>query len=184
MKKSLYGIGFWMPTIIKGFSTVISVQQVGFVTMIPYIAGGIAMVIVARHSDRTGERRYHTAISSLVGALGLLGSGLFSNPFIPIIMLSLATIGIYSFFGSFWSPPSLFLTEASAAVGIAIVNSVGNLGGFVGPYAIGALKDATGTVASDLYFLAGSLLVAGILALIIRKQYSTSLFAAADQKQA
>ncbi|KLU60619.1 putative tartrate transporter [Peptococcaceae bacterium CEB3] len=113
-----------------------------------------------------------------------LDLGLFSNPFIQIIMLSLATIGIYSFFGSFWSLPSLFLTEASAAVGIAIVNSVGNLGGFVGPYAIEALKDATGTVASGLYFLAGSLLVAGILALIIRKEYSTSLFAAADQKEA
>lgn len=178
----LYGIGFWLPTIIKGFSKVISNQQVGFITMIPYIVGGIAMVIVARSSDRTGERRWHTGLSSLVGAIGLLGSGLTTNPFIQIIMLSIATAGIYSFFGSFWSLPSLFLTEASAAVGIAVINSVGNLGGFFGPYVIGALKDATGTMSSGLYFLSGSLLLAAVFVFAIRKEHATSVFAKADNK--
>lgn len=173
----LYGIGFWLPTIIKGFSKILTNQQVGFITMIPYIVGAISMVLVARHSDRTGERRLHTAIPPLIGGLALIGSGLTGNPLIQLIMLSIATAGIYSFFGSFWSLPAIFLTEASAAVGIAVINSVGNLGGFVGPYAIGALKDATGSVFSGLYFLAACLIVTFILVMAIRKENATSTFA-------
>ena len=87
-----------------------------------------------------------------------------------IILFMLVVVGINGFFGAFWTLPSIFLTEAAAAVGIAVINSVGNLGGFVGPYAIGYLKDATGSMSSGLYFLAASVVLAGILVLLIRRE--------------
>ncbi|MHB1653082.1 MAG: MFS transporter [Desulfitobacteriaceae bacterium] len=170
----LYGIGFWLPQIIKAFSKVLTNQQVGFITMIPYIVGGIAMIIVARHSDSTGERRYHTAIPPLIGAFALIGSGLTSNPYVSIIMLSIATAGIYSFFGSFWSLPPMFLTGEAAAVGIAVINSVGNLGGFIGPYVLGALKDVTGSMTTGLYFLSACLVATTLLVLAIRKEHTVT----------
>lgn len=170
----LYGIGFWMPTIIKAFSSVLSNTQVGLITMIPYIIGGIAMILWARRSDRTGERRIHTALPPFLGAVGLIGAGMTSNPYISILMMAVATVGIYSFFGPFWSLPALFLSEAAAAVGIAVINSVGNLGGFVGPYVLGMLKDATGKVTAGLIFLSVSLVASGILVLLMRKEHAKS----------
>jgi len=167
-----YGIGFWLPQIVKAFSKVITNQQVGFVTMIPYIAGGIAMVMVARHSDSTGERRYHTAIPPLIAAFALIGSGVTSNPYIMIFMICIATAGIYSVYGTFWTLPPMFLTGGAAAVGIAVINSIGNLGGFVGPYAVGALKDATGSMTSGLYFLSACLVATTVLVLSIRKEHT------------
>ncbi len=167
----LYGIGFWLPQIVKAFSKTGSNQMVGFITMIPYVVGGISMVLVARHSDKTGERRYHTAIPPLIGAAALIGAGMTTNPYVSVAMLSIATAGIYSFFGSFWSLPPMFLAEEAAAVGIAVINSIGNLGGFVGPYALGALKGATGSMTSGLYFLSGSLIATTLLVLAIRKEH-------------
>ncbi|MDN4074393.1 MFS transporter [Fictibacillus terranigra] len=168
----LYGIGFWMPTIIKSFSTVLSNTQVGLISMVPYIAGGICMILWARRSDRTGERRLSTALPPLLGALGLIGAGMTSNPYLSILMMSIATVGIYSFFGPFWSLPALFLTEASAAVGIALINSIGNLGGFVGPYMIGYLKDASGKMEAGLFFLSFSLIITSLLVFSLKKEGS------------
>ncbi|MGG1576107.1 MFS transporter [Fictibacillus sp. NRS-1165] len=168
----LYGIGFWMPTIIKSFSTVLSNTQVGLISMVPYIAGGICMILWARRSDRTGERRLSTALPPLLGALGLIGAGMTSNPYLSILMMSIATVGIYSFFGPFWSLPALFLTEASAAVGIALINSIGNLGGFVGPYMIGYLKDASGKMEAGLFFLSFSLIITSLLVFSLKKESS------------
>lgn len=177
----LYGIGFWMPQVIKAFNGVVSNQQVGFITMIPYIIGGVIMILVARHSDKTGERRYHTAIPPLIGALALIGTSMTSDPVLSIIMLSLATAGIYSFLGTFWSLPALFLTGGAAAVGIAVINSIGNLGGFVGPYMLGWFKDATGSMTAGLYFLSAFLFLTTILVLIIRKEDTRSTYAAAEK---
>ncbi|WP_018132999.1 MFS transporter [Effusibacillus pohliae] len=171
----LYGIGFWMPTIIKAFSKLLTNTQVGLITMIPYIVGGIAMILWARRSDRTGERRIHAAIPPVVGALGLIGAGMTSNPYVSILMMAIATAGIYSFFGPFWSLPALFFSESAAAVGIAVINSIGNLGGFVGPYMLGMLKNATGSVTAGLFFLSASLLVTSILVLAIRKEHARKL---------
>ncbi|UZJ80961.1 MFS transporter [Fictibacillus sp. KU28468] len=168
----LYGIGFWMPTIIKSFSSLLTNTQVGLISMVPYIAGGICMIWWARRSDRTGERRLFTALPPLLGALGLIGAGMTSNPYLSILMMSIATVGIYSFFGPFWSLPALFLTEASAAVGIALINSIGNLGGFVGPYMIGYLKDASGKMEAGLFFLAFSLIMTSLLVFSLKKQNS------------
>lgn len=170
----LYGIGFWMPQLIKAFSKSLSNTQVGLITMIPYIVGGIAMIVWARRSDRTGERRIHAAIPPAIGALGLIGAGISSDPVVSIIMMAIATAGIYSFFGPFWSLPALFLSEAAAAVGIAIINSIGNLGGFVGPYALGLLEGLTGSATAGLIFLSASLIATSLLVLAIRKEYGRS----------
>lgn len=166
----LYGVGFWMPSIIKAFSKFLTNTQVGLITMIPYILGGLAMIWWARKSDRTGERRMHTALPPIIGAIGLIGCGMTSNPVVSLIMMSLATVGIYSFFGPFWSLPALFLSETAAAVGIAFINSVGNLGGFLGPYALGYLKDATGKVQAGLFFLSLFLIICSLLVLSIKKE--------------
>ncbi|MGZ4159949.1 MAG: MFS transporter [Neobacillus sp.] len=166
----LYGIGFWMPTIIKSLSTTLSNTQVGLVTMIPYIIGGIAMVWWGRRSDRTGERKMHTALPPLVGAIGMMGCGLTTNPILSIIMMTIAIFGIYSIFGPFWAIPSLFLTEFEAAVGIALISSIGNLGGFIGPYAIGFVSDATGKVEMGLYFLSFMLIICFLLVITIKKE--------------
>ncbi|RNC28782.1 MAG: putative tartrate transporter [Candidatus Dichloromethanomonas elyunquensis] len=173
-QNGLFGVGFWLPTIIKGFSNSLSNQQVGFIAMIPYIVAGVSMIFVARHSDRTGERRIHTAIPPLVGAIGLIGSGMSHDPVVQIIMLSIATAGIFSYYACFWSMTSTFLTGAAAAVGIAVINSIGNLGGFVGPYTIGLLKDATGSVYTGLYYLGGCLLITSLLILALRKENPSS----------
>lgn len=170
----LYGIGFWMPQIIKAFSKLLTNTQVGLLTMIPYIVAGIAMILWARRSDRTGERRIHAAIPPVVGALGLIGAGMATDPVISIIFMSVATMGIYSFFGPFWSLPALFLSESAAAVGIALINSIGNLGGFVGPYVLGMLKDVTGTVKAGLFFLSASLVVSSLLVLAMRKEHASA----------
>lgn len=169
----LYGIGFWMPQIIKAFSKLLTNTQVGLLTMIPYIVAGIAMILWARRSDRTGERRIHAAIPPVVGALGLIGAGMTTDPVISIIFMSVATMGIYSFFGPFWSLPALFLSESAAAVGIALINSIGNLGGFVGPYVLGMLKDVTGTVKAGLFFLSASLVISSLLVLAMRKEHAS-----------
>lgn len=164
----LYGIGFWLPQIVKGLSHSYSVTTIGWITVIPYVVGGLAMIWVGRSSDRSGERRWHAAIMQLIGAAALVLLGLTHNAVWSIVLLSITTLGIYGFFGPFWALPSLFLAEATAAVGIAFINAIGNLGGFFGPYIIGAVSSATGALTSGLYTLAGFLVVGAILTVALR----------------
>ncbi|MBE3588332.1 MAG: MFS transporter [Thermoanaerobacteraceae bacterium] len=164
----LYGLGFWMPTIIKAFSKLLSNTQVGLIAMIPYICGGLAMVYWARRSDRLAERRLHTALPLITGSLGLVGVGLSDNPYLSIVMMTIATIGIYSLFGPFWSFANLFFSGGTAAVGIAVINSIGNLGGFLGPYALGYMTKLTGSTKAGLYFLSAAMLVGFLLVLLLR----------------
>ncbi|MBO9129389.1 MFS transporter [Bacillus sp. 165] len=160
-----YGLTFWTPTIIKSISASYTNTQVGLLAMIPAIIGLIAMIWWARQSDRTGERWIHTAVTLIVSAGGLIGSGLAYNPIVSILMLAVAFAGAYSFFGPFWSLPSLFLTESSAAVGIALVNSIGALGGFFGPVLVGLLETDTA-----LFVLSASFFVSLIPLFAIRKK--------------
>ncbi|WP_318262177.1 hypothetical protein [Peribacillus simplex] len=132
------------------------------------------MVWWARRSDRTGERKMHAAIPPLVGAIGLMGCGLTTNPILSIIMMSVATVGIYSIFGPFWAIPSLFLTELEAAVGIALISSIGNLGSFIGPYVIGYVQDSTGSVEMGLYFISIVLFICFLLVFTIKEELVTS----------
>jgi MFS family permease len=129
----LYGIAFWLPTIVKAFG-IQGFLSVGIVTAIPYLVCVIGMIILSKHSDKTGERRLHYVFNVLMGAVALVLSGVYaSNPYLAIIFLSLATLGVIGSMPVFWPLPSAFLAGTAAAAGIGIVNSIGNLGGYVGP---------------------------------------------------
>jgi D-galactonate transporter len=159
----LYGVSFWLPQLIKN-SGVDDVLTIGLLTAIPYVVAAVGMVLAARHSDRSGERRWHAAAAALAGALGLIVATVYSdNTVIAMAALSVATAGILSTFPIFWSLPTAMLGGAAAAAGIALINSVGNLAGFVSPYLVGAIKDATHSTANGIYLLAASLVAGAVL---------------------
>ncbi|MCG5072144.1 MFS transporter [Paraburkholderia tagetis] len=162
------GVGYWMPQIIKGFSKTLTHTQVGLIAMVPYLVATIAMVLWSRSSDRRNERRLHSAIPLGVAALALLGAGLATNPYVSIAMISLSLAGLYAFKSPFWALPTLFLTRSSAAVSIAVINSVGNLGGFVGPFAIGYIKGSGQSATPGLLFLSALLVFSFLMTFFIR----------------
>ncbi|MFJ7161971.1 MFS transporter [Bacillus safensis] len=162
------GVGYWMPQIIKGLSSYLSNTQIGFIATIPYIIASIVMNYWSRRSDRTGERRIHTALPLLVAGLTLLSVGMVSNPFIAMIFITISLAAMYCFKGPFWSLPTMILSPATVAVGIAVINSIGSLGGFVGPYAVGWLKDATRKMQAGLIFLSMILIIAFLLVLAMK----------------
>jgi MFS transporter, ACS family, tartrate transporter len=162
------GVGYWMPQIIKGFSRSLSHTQIGLIAMVPYIVATIAMVLWSKRSDRLNERRLHSALPLGVAALALLGAGLTTNPYVSITLISLSLAGLYAFKSPFWALPTLFLSRASAAVSIAVINSVGNLGGFVGPFAIGYIKGAGKSATPGLLFLSALLVAAFLMTYFIR----------------
>ena len=168
---SMYAVIFYMPLLIKALSNQYSNTTVGLLVMIPYIAGVAAMIMTARGSDRTLERRYHAAIPQIVGAVALLLLGTI-NTLSTLLLIALwcfAAMGIWSFFGPFWSLPNEFLAGAAAAAGIALINSFGNLGGFVGPYAMGAFYKRTGSFHGGLVLAGVSLLASATLVLMLRR---------------
>ncbi len=171
----LYALVFWMPQIVKGLSSSFSTTQIGFITAIPYICAVISMVLVANHSDKVMERRLHAGIPLIVAAVAALGLTMTENVVLSIILLSVATMGIYTFLATFWTLPTAILGEAAAAVGIALINSVGNLGGFVGPFVIGFLADRTHTMSAGMYALAAILLIAGILTMAVPKKHEEAV---------
>jgi ACS family tartrate transporter-like MFS transporter len=163
-----YGLSMWLPQIIEGFSG-LGDFGVGLLSAVPYLAAAVAMVLVGSHSDRTGERRWHLAVPALVGAIGLaLSAFLQPAPVLALAALSLAALGIWSAFGPFWSLPTTFLTGTAAAGGMALINSVGNLGGFLGPYLVGAVRSTTQSFTGGLLALALILLLGVVLALCLR----------------
>jgi MFS transporter, ACS family, tartrate transporter len=164
-----YGYEMWLPSIIndlKGMS--FTSFGIGMVNAIPYLAAAVAMFVVGHHSDRSGDRRWHVAISAAVSAVGFFLSAYFQNPFLAMAALTVAFIGLKSTVGPFWALATTFLTGTAAAGGIAFINSVGNLGGFVGPYLVGVFKDKTGNNELALYILGGALLLMGIVILAVR----------------
>ncbi len=167
---AMYGYVYWLPSIIKGFG--LSNVQVGWLTALPYLAAAVGMVVNGLHSDQTGERRRHVAFPALVGALGLVlgAQGLvLHTPWLALSALMLAALGMWATLGPFWALPTAFLSGTAAAGGIALINSVGNLGGFVGPYLVGKFTSGAQGYAGGLYTLAGALLLGGGLALGARQ---------------
>jgi ACS family tartrate transporter-like MFS transporter len=160
----LYGIGFWMPQVIQTFG--LAPLKIGFLTAIPYLFAAIAMVIWGWHSDRTGERTWHVALPLFVAALAFAWSASTLPLSLTMVALTLATLGIYAAIGTFWSLPTAILTGTGAAAGLALVNSMGNLAGLVSPTIVGAMRQATGSFAAALLFLAGALLLAALIALL------------------
>jgi len=161
---ALYSVSFWLPQILKRLSGE-SDLFVGLLSSLPYVVAAIGMVLIARHSDATQERRWHVAGAALAGAVGLVLSAVAPSPWLAIAAVSLAALGIWGAMGPFWALPTAWLRGGSAAAGIAWINSVGNLGGFVGPYGVGYLRDVTGNFAIALSALAGMLVIAAILAI-------------------
>ncbi len=168
-----YSISFWMPLAVKALSVRYSNTLVGILVMVPHLVGLLGMVLVARRSDRAQERRYHSAIPALAAGAALLLQGATASPFWSIVFLSMAVLGVYSFFGPFWSLPTEFLAGFAAASGIAVINSFANLGGFVGPYAIGRITEMTGSVSRGLAVVGLSFLVAAVLIFALPAEEST-----------
>lgn len=165
-----YGVSFWLPQIVQAAGT-LSSPTVVLLSAIPYLVAAIGMVIIGAHSDRTGERRWHVAGSALVGASGFVFTALApSTVAMSLATLSIAALGIWGALGPFWTMPPTFLRGTAAAGGIAVVNSVGNLGGFVGPSFVGYVRDVTGGFAGGLLGLAASLVLAALIALVVPKQ--------------
>jgi MFS family permease len=159
----LYGITFWLPTIVKAFG-IKGYLNVGLISAIPYGVAVVGMIVLSRHSDKTGERRLHYVFNVTVGAAGLVLSGVFaSNPVLAIIFLSFGTLGVIGSMPLFWPLPSAFLAGTAAAAGIGIVNSVGNLGGYFGPNIPVWAKSVSTNPSEALYIIAGILMVGAFL---------------------
>jgi nitrate/nitrite transporter NarK len=167
----LYGVGFWLPQLIKSMG-VKDLLNIGLLTAIPYGIATIVMVVVGRNSDRTGERRWHTAIVAMLGGIGLLLTGIFSDSaldwnycFIPELFL-----GLWSSLPLLWTMPTAFLGGTAAAAGIAMINSLGNLAGFASPFMVGYLKDLTGSTTFGLHLIAIFLILGGVIVLLVVKK--------------
>jgi ACS family tartrate transporter-like MFS transporter len=167
-----YSMIFWMPQVVKNLSNEYSNTTVGLLVTISYLVGLPVMIFVGRSSDRRLERRYHAAIPLMIAAfsLMLLGTTRSRSVFLSVMLWCLVASGLFSLWGPFWSLPNEFLTRFSAAAGIALINCVGNLGGFVGPYAIGTISQKTGTLQSGLVFVGISLLTSATLILVLRRR--------------
>lgn len=169
MMVGAYTPSSWAPQLVKSLSTRYSNTMVGVLVMIPYLVALAAMILVSRSSDRKLERRYHVAIPAIVGACALILLGAARSPFYSLTLLSFLAAGVYSYIGPFWALPSDFLTGYSAAAGIALISSVGSLGGFVGPYMIGAVAMRTGNLYSGLAMAGVPLFVSAALVLLLPK---------------
>jgi MFS transporter, ACS family, tartrate transporter len=156
-----YGLSFFLPQIVKAFG--VSNFQAGLVTALPYVVGVISIVWWGRHSDRTLERRFHLAFPLFVASAGIAASTALDDPTMKMVALSIAGFGIFGCLPVFWTFPTAFLSGAAAAGGIALINSIGNLAGFAGPYAMGRIRDATGSYTGGLL----SLSAAGFMAMFI-----------------
>jgi MFS transporter, ACS family, tartrate transporter len=165
----LYTLGIWAPSIIKQLG--VSTMTVGFLNMVAPTVSVLAMYLWSRHSDRTGERTWHVVIACLCASIGLALAGGWATGIIGVILtLTMVNIGISSCKPPLWSMPTLFLSGPAAAAGIATINSIGNLGGFIGPSMIGWIKQSTGSFAGGLYFVAGLLVLSAILTLVLARQ--------------
>jgi D-galactonate transporter len=161
-----YGVGFWMPQIVKGFG--LSNIQVGFVSAIPYIVGTVGMVLWSQRSDAKMERKWHAIIPLVIAAVGIGGSTLLPDPTLKMAALSFGAFGVFAILPVFWTFPTAFLSGASAAAGIAVINAVGNLSGFFGPFAMGWLKDATGNFSAGLWAIAGCAVMGLVIVVALR----------------
>lgn len=158
-----YGLTFWMPTLVKA-TGVKGNLNIGLLSAIPFICAIIAMNFCGRSADAKRERRWHLIVPALIGAVGFTVAASFSeNVVVSIIFLSLAAGGVLTCAPLFWSLPTAFLSGTGAAAGIAVINSVGNLAGFVSPYMIGYLKDLTHSTQVGMYVLAGMLVLGAFL---------------------
>ncbi len=160
-----YGVGFFLPTIVKGFG--LSNAVTGWVTAIPYVVGTLGMVWYSRRSDKKLERKGHAAVALLIAAVGLIAATMTEDPTLKIMAFSFSAFGVFAVLPVFWTLPTAFLSGASAAAGIAVINSIGNLSGFAGPFAMGWIKDTYGSFNPGLLLIAGFVLLAMVVVLLL-----------------
>ena len=171
-----FGLFYWLPQIAKGVATDTGLDTVtgisintltGYLVAIPYALTMVAIVWWARHSDATQERVWHVACAAVAGGVSLIAAAYLANPVLAAVALTIGVMANYSAIPVFWTLPTGFLTGSAAAGGIALINSIGGLGGFVGPYAIGWIKDATGQTTLGLVVLAAGSIMGGVVTLLI-----------------
>lgn len=168
------GVGYWMPQIIKGLSRSTNHFEIGLIAAVPYIVATMAMIAWSRSSDRRDERKLHSALPLAVSAVALYAAGSVTNTAGAVALISVALAGLYAFKSPFWALPSLFLSRETASVSIAVINSIGNLGGFVGPYLIGVIKGSgNASPTSALAFLSALLVIAFLMTLFMRTHNPT-----------
>jgi len=170
LNTAMYGMNYWMPQLVKSLSSGISNSLIGLLLMTPHLVGLPVMVMVSRSSDRKQERRFHAVIPAIFAGIALASLWATNSVFATILLLSVAALGIYSVYGPFYSLPGDFLTGFAAASGIALVSSLANLGGFAGPYAIGWIKDQTGSLYGGLAVGGVSLFASATLMLLLPKR--------------
>lgn len=156
-----YGVVFFLPQIVKGME--LSNQMTGFVTAVPYLVGTVGLLAWGYSSDRFNERRWHLIWASLLTAAGLVFAGLFGSSYWALAGMAAAASGIYGSRAAFWPMPSMFLTGTAAAGAIALINATGNLGGYVGPFVVGWIKDSTRSFEAGLYFLAACAIACAVI---------------------
>ncbi len=161
-----YGVGFFLPQIVKAFG--LDYLWTGIVTAIPYVVGVVGIVLWGRRSDRMQERKGHAAFALAVAAVGIAATTFLPDPTLKMIAFSIAAFGVFGCLPVFWTLPTSFLSGAAAAGGIAIINSIGNLSGFAGPYLMGYLKDRTGDYNAGLLCLGALGLMAMVIVLSLR----------------
>ncbi|MBV9905639.1 MAG: MFS transporter, partial [Alphaproteobacteria bacterium] len=162
---ALYGVNLWAPTIVKGmgFTNI----ETGFIVAAPYLVSMIVMVLWGMSSDARGERVWHIATAATIGAIGLVGVAFFQSHLAILLSLGVAVCGTYAALAVFWTLPPSFLGGTAAAGGIALINSISNLGGFFGPTIMGWLKETTGGFSAGLLVLAAGMLTAAVLVLLV-----------------
>lgn len=169
----MYSISFFLPTIIKGFEqtfgTKYSVFEIGMLTAIPYGFGAVFTILWSMHSRRTNEVAGHAAISAVLGATGVLVAIWASSPLVTLIGISIAAMGLCSGIPLYFGLPTKFLSGVGAAAGLALINMIGNAGGFGGPFIFGWLRDLTGTTSAGMYVIAGFFVLAAVVALRTRR---------------
>jgi MFS family permease len=171
-----YGLGYWLPTIVKGVITMLQLDKTsgvplntmtGYLVAIPYAFAVVAMIWWTKRSDTKQERVFHVAAPAIFGGLALIAAAYLTNPFLAGIAVTLCAMGTYAAIPTFWALPTGILTGTAAAAGIALVNSIGNLGGFFGPYMVGWITQHTGTPTLGLVALAGAYIMAGLVTIAL-----------------
>jgi MFS transporter, ACS family, tartrate transporter len=163
----MYGLVYFLPKMIRQVSAANSFG-IGLFSAVPYLAAAAVMVLAATHSDRTSERRRHMAVLAVLGAVGALGAGYVTSTAAIVALLSLALSGCFGTLGPFWALSSSAVTESAAAAGIALINSLGNLGGFLGPYSVGLLRNGSGGFQGGMLVVGAALLLTGSVGLLVR----------------
>ncbi len=169
----LYVLAFFLPQVIKGFQQQFdqpsfSLVEIGLITAIPYAFATVAMVLWARHSDRTGERAGHVAVAAFVGAVAIAAALYMNSPVMVMVCVTVCAMGVFAAIPVFWQLPNMFLAGVGAAAGIGLINSFGNLSGFVGPYLTGWLQGMTDSFRPGMWVVAGFMALAGLIVLSFR----------------